>query len=102
MQFEVAFPVTQFVLVSEFKYFCSDRCKRGSVKTGKKEMIKLRCCHEETVRIFSGMEDGSSMEMASCANCSMSFDALTGGKCKHCKAQVLYCTAACQVSLDYS
>ena len=67
------------------------------MKTGKKDSVKLNCCHEEIVRIFSGVGDNFTKKEALCANCNIKFDCKTGGKCKHCKDSVLYCTAVCQV-----
>ena len=67
------------------------------MKTGKKDSVKLNCCHEEIVRIYSGVKETSTKKEAVCANCYLKFDSQTGGKCKHCKDSVLYCTAVCQV-----
>ena len=51
------------------------------------------------MRIFSGVQDISTKKDAVCANCDIKFDSKTGGKCKHCKESVLYCTAVCQVRI---
>ena len=73
------------------------------MKTGKKDCIKLRCCHEELVRIFIGGQDdlncpGNSNAETSllCANCESSFPVNSGGRCKHCH-KIQYCNVACQV-----
>ena len=85
--------------------FNSDSCARGSVKTGKKDSIRLRCCHEELVRIFIGENyldsPGNSKAKTSlvCANCQSSFPANSGGRCKYCN-KVQYCNVACQVCID--
>ena len=95
MQFKVLTLIPTYLANCQLNFF-SDRCNRGTVKVGKKDSIKLRCWHEEIVRIFSGPTD-TMIKTVVCANCQQSFDSRSGGKCKHCKDLVQYCTAKCQV-----
>eukprot|EP00092_Neocalanus_flemingeri_P037112 GFUD01040398.1.p1 GENE.GFUD01040398.1~~GFUD01040398.1.p1 ORF type:complete len:191 (-),score=30.07 GFUD01040398.1:323-895(-) len=62
------------------------------LKTGKKDKVKLRCCHEEMIRLLTGAVEDN----VQCTNCSKMFPKRTGGKCKYCIDRVQYCSASCQ------
>ena len=69
----------------------------------------MRCPHEVLIAALDPAPQGTSapfppeggssskVEVAVCSACKKSFAKDTGGKCKDCQDQVLYCSKKCQV-----
>ena len=76
------------------------------MKIRKKISLAMRSPHEVLIAAFlptppgalaDHAEGGKTLQVEVCSGCGESFDKETGGKCRDCKDQVLYCSKKCQV-----
>ena len=90
----------------------SSRCTKSKVKIRKKVSVTTKCAHEFIAAALnpspglarqatpSSTSAASPLVTALCNFCKKSFDVKTGGKCKYCRTNVLYCSKDCQVQLQ--